>query len=48
MLTPAMREYLGRREVGLFYDFVLTFMRHFDVSAVNAGQLIAQWIEETL
>jgi hypothetical protein len=48
-LTPAMRAYLGQQWLyGLLYDVLLGFMRKFELTPLEAGTLVAQWIVETM
>ncbi len=49
-LSDEMRAWLGARCAGhaLLYDTVLAFIRTFKVSPNQTGELIAQWIRETV
>jgi hypothetical protein len=49
-LTPEMRAYLGSRETAgaMFYDTVLAFISMFKLTPVDAGDLLAQWVRETI
>lgn len=50
-MTPEVRAWLGRHQSldgPYLYDFVLDFMRAFELDSGVAADLVAQWIRETM
>lgn len=50
-MIPEVRAWLGQHQPPsgpYLYDFVLQFMRHFELDSQVAADIIAQWIRETM